>query len=252
MRATLLSVLVLVAAVAPAPAQDVAASAVTVKVGRLATIPVVIDADEVEYAVLGDAVDAFREFDKDAKKLKIRVIGYEPGTGYVVVSGQKAGKLLPLIVVTVKVVGTPVPPVPPKPPVPPLPPVPPKPPTPPDPPTPDPPPIPGVTGLHVLVLYESAELPKMPRGQSTILFSKTVRESLDLRCAVGPDGKTRQWRMWDKDVNGADDSALWSGAMRRPRKSLPWVVISNGKTGFEGPLPATAGEFLDLVAKYEK
>jgi hypothetical protein len=111
---------VLVAAVVPAPAQF-EAQTVTIKVGRLATIPVTVDADDVDYVVLGDALDGFREFDRDAKRLKIRVIGYEPGTGYVVVTAIKGGKLIPLAVVTVKVTGAPVPP-----------------PTPPDPPTPPP------------------------------------------------------------------------------------------------------------------
>jgi hypothetical protein len=133
MRATLLSLVVLVAAVVPAPAQF-EAQTVTIKVGRLATIPVTVDADDVDYVVLGDALDGFREFDRDAKRLRIRVIGYQPGTGYVVVTAIKGGKLIPLAVVTVKVTGAPVPP--PTPPDPPTPP--PKPPTPPTPPVPPP------------------------------------------------------------------------------------------------------------------
>jgi hypothetical protein len=142
---------------------------------------------------------------------------------------------------TVRFLGGPAPPDPPGP----------KPPTPPVPPVPDPPaPIP-VAGLHVLIVYESAELPKMPAAQQAIIFSQTVRDSLNIRCAVGPDGKTRQWRMWDKDTKGADDSPLWAAAMARPRQSVPWVIVSNGKAGFEGPLPATAAEFLELVNKYD-
>lgn len=90
---------------------------VTVAIGRLATVPITIDGDESNFAVLGgDYFDSFREFSAP-NELRLRVLGYTNGTGYIVVSSVKGGKLQPLFTVRV-VVGagpSPVPPVPPGP-----------------------------------------------------------------------------------------------------------------------------------------
>jgi hypothetical protein len=43
---------------------------------------------------------------------------------------------------------------------------------------------------------------------------------------------------------------VWCKALKRPMESLPWIIISNGKTGYEGPLPKTTDELIELVDKY--
>ena len=111
----------------------------------------------------------------------------------------------------------------------------------------NPPPIPG-DGLRVLIVYESGDT--LPVGQHSILYGKTVRDYLNATCPVGPDGKTREWRIYDKDVDTTGESKLWQDALKRPHPSIPWIVISNGKTGFEGPLPATVDATLELLKKY--
>lgn len=113
----------------------------------------------------------------------------------------------------------------------------------------DPAPIPG-DGLRVLIVYESADLAKYPSAQNAILTALPIREYLNAKCPKGPDGKTTEFRIWDKDVDGYSDSPLWGDALKRPRASTPWIVISNGKTGFEGPLPATVADTLALLKKY--
>ena len=113
-----------------------------------------------------------------------------------------------------------------------------------------PPPIPGA-GLRVLVVYESADLARLPAAQQAILFGKETRDYLNAACAVGPDGRTREWRLFDKDVPLTPDTKVWQDAKLRPRAGLPAVVIANGVTGYEGPLPATPAEFVALVKKYE-
>lgn len=157
-------------------------------------------------------------------------------------TSDEKGPSEPAIAVVVIAGVEPVPP-----PTPPVPPVPPVPPTPP----PEPAPIP-VAGLRVLIVYESKDLGKMPAAQQNVLYSKTVRDYLTAKCVAGTDGKTKEWRIWDADADTSAEGKLWQDVMKRERKALPWVVISNpGKGGFEGPLPENADKFLDLVKKYE-
>jgi hypothetical protein len=122
----------------------------------------------------------------------------------------------------------------------------------PAPPTPVPPgpsPIAG-DGLRVLIVYESAELAKLPPGQATVLVSPEVRGYLDTHCVKGPDGTTAEWRVWDQNVPTGAEAKLWQDAMARKRDRLPWLVVGNGRAGFEGPLPASVDETLKLLKLY--
>lgn len=114
----------------------------------------------------------------------------------------------------------------------------------------DPPaPIPG-DGLRVLIVYESTDLARYPNAQRDVLFAGKVRDYLNSHCATGPDGRTREWRQYDKDAGLGTESQVWKDAFARPRKSLPWIVVSNGRAGYEGPLPGTVDETLTLLKKY--
>ena len=114
-RATLL-VLVLTG---PAAGPVRGPAEVTVPVGRLASVPVTVDADEADYLILGADCDGLREYDPDPKKLRLRVVGYAPGVAFVVVTAQKGGKLLAPTVVKVTFQGTGPAPIPPPGPTPP-------------------------------------------------------------------------------------------------------------------------------------
>lgn len=122
-------------------------------------------------------------------------------------------------------------------------------PTPPGP-TPEPPaPIPGGAN-RVLIVYESSDLPRYTPEQASVFSAASVREYLARKCAKGPDGKTPEYRVWDKDVDTSSVSDTWKEAMKLPRQSLPWIIISNGTTGFNGPLPPNAADTLTLLKKY--
>lgn len=128
--------------------------------------------------------------------------------------------------------------------------VPPKPPTPPDPPKPpEPPPNPApITepGFRVMVIYETQQLTP---GLNAIIKSKALWDYLDATCAK--DGSTPARRFYDKDVPPGTDSFKWEQeAFARPRKSVPWLIVSNGVSGFEGPLPATVEATLELLKKF--
>lgn len=119
-------------------------------------------------------------------------------------------------------------------------------------PKPDPPspaPIP-VAGFRVLIVYESSALGTYPKGQAAILSSTLIRDYLSQKCVLGPDGKTREWRVLDQNVDSLKDSSIWSDALKRPRTGLPWIIISDGSKGFEGLLPLDIDKTLDLLKKY--
>jgi len=128
------------------------------------------------------------------------------------------------------------------------------PPIPPDPPTPDPddppgPPIPGKEN-RVLIIYESSDLPKYPPAQTAVFAAASLREYLAKKCVKGPDGKTPEYRIWDKDVDTVNVSTVWKDAMKLQRQSLPWIIVSNGSTGFSGPLPTDVDSTVTLLKKY--
>jgi hypothetical protein len=106
-------------------------------------------------------------------------------------------------------------------------------------------PIPG-PGFKVLIVEETK---KRTPAQRIILLSQILHKFLDANAAVGPDGKTPEWRMLDKDANLANAPKIWQDAMARPRGDLPWIIISNGTTGVERKLPDTLEETLDLLKK---
>lgn len=108
-------------------------------------------------------------------------------------------------------------------------------------------PIPDA-GFRVLIVYESSDMTKLPLEQQIILAGADVRDFLDKNCIS--EGKQAAYRIYDPDVDLTNDLPVWKTAMARPRKEIPWVIISNGKTGFEGPLPKTPTAFLELAKKY--
>jgi hypothetical protein len=115
------------------------------------------------------------------------------------------------------------------------------------------PPGPGpVTGMRVLVVYETADLGKMPAAQQSVLYAKPVRDYLDAHTPLGADGKTHAWRFWDANVDPKGDEKVWADLLARPHATTPWVVIADkdGKPAFEGPLPGTITDTLTLLKKY--
>lgn len=117
-------------------------------------------------------------------------------------------------------------------------------------PTPDTPaPIP-LPGLRVMMVYESQDLPRLSEAAKSAMFSAAVRSYLDSHCVRDPGNQLPQ-RVWiDQHATFGPDAQVWKTALARGQKSLPWIVISTGTTGYEGPAPATEAEMLALLKKY--
>jgi len=105
-------------------------------------------------------------------------------------------------------------------------------------------------GLRVLIVEETAERSKLPPAQAAELTSGIVFDYLNEKCTDEASGK-KAWRIFDKDTPLENETKYWQDAMARKRTSLPWLIVSNGRKGFEGPLPPSVDELLDLLKKYE-
>jgi hypothetical protein len=137
-------------------------------------------------------------------------------------------------------VGTPAPPPPPPPPGPPVPPV----------PTPDPFGSRQEGHVRVLMIYDGVNLANTPRGQLDVLYSTDLRQWGRTHCVTLENGKDASFMIFDKDTDMSKTSPIWANVMKRPHPTLPWIVIGNGTSGFEGPLPPDVPSTLALLQKY--
>jgi hypothetical protein len=198
------------------------------------------DAVSIRYVAL-DGVYAFPSEElKDGRRFVLPAAGLKDGRyRFVAVAAGKTGEQSEAEFVVI--VGKVVPPGPG--------------PNPPPGPTPDPDPVDPPApiphdGFRVLMVFEKDTLRDLPPGQFASLYSGDITYYLSTKCAKGPDHKTPEWRKWDQNQDLTNATPAMRDAMARPRKSLPWIVVSNGKTGFEGPLPNTPEETLTLLKKY--
>lgn len=111
-------------------------------------------------------------------------------------------------------------------------------------------PFPGVTGLHVLIVIERGK--GIPTNQYNAIFAQEVRNYLEAKCAKSTDGGPAR-RVWDQNDDGYADSKVFGDALKRANEkktSIPWIMIGNGKDGYEGPVPASLSDMLTLLKKY--
>lgn len=105
-------------------------------------------------------------------------------------------------------------------------------------------------GLRMLLLYETGDT--LTKAQVAAIYGQEVREYLNTKTPLGADGKTHEWRIYDKDLDLSKVRGQWnevkSKTIKNPNYKTPWVVIGNGKTGYEGPIPETG--LLPLLKQY--
>lgn len=130
---------------------------------------------------------------------------------------------------------------------------PPKPPPDPDVP-PDPPPDPTVKGpLRVLIVFEEEKAGEYPKEQHSILYGERFAKHLNSLTERDPNMKGRnRWNVWDQNTVVTAAPKEWQDAMKRERKSLPWLLMfgDDGSVYHEGPLPKTVDEAIAVVSKY--
>ena len=118
-------------------------------------------------------------------------------------------------------------------------------------PTPEPVPVPdpiGIDpieeiGLNVIIIEETDDrIDKVSREQLATLKSTKVKE---LVLKQGGD-----FRQTDDDSVTIYENPKWAKVMSRPRESLPWMVASNDKQWYEGPV-LSLPETLKLIESYK-
>lgn len=99
-------------------------------------------------------------------------------------------------------------------------------------------------GLHVLIVEEVDDRRSLSRDQLAVLTSSTLRGWFTDHKAA--------WKVWDQHMDTTHEPEKWQAAMKLPRASLPWLIVScKGKSNFSGPLPATIDATMDVLRKYE-
>jgi len=125
-----------------------------------------------------------------------------------------------------------------------------------DPPTPAP--LPG-EGFRVLIVRETKDLSGLPASQVAIFSATEVRQYLNQKTVL--EGNQRAYRIWDKDTNVSLENETWKIALNgvlngdksrniSKATSFPWVLITNGKEGFEGPLPKNVDEMMAKLKQF--
>jgi hypothetical protein len=128
---------------------------------------------------------------------------------------------------------------------------------PPSPPVPTPVEPPVVGKLWVVIVKDGAHLSQLPSSQIQALLSASVRDYCAAHCLKGTDGKTPEFKVYDKDTDVSQQSPAIQKAFKTAVEDLtksgttsPWLAVSNGKTGYSGPLPLTEAALLEKLKIY--
>lgn len=134
-------------------------------------------------------------------------------------------------------------------------------------------------GFRALYLYEKDDLSKYTLPQYSALYDNDALTYLNSKTVTLTDG-SHEWRKWDKDVDVTNESKVWQDAVSRAkqkytewetknardvadwnlknpnmlktaRAGLPWLMVGDGKTGWEGPIE-TPEQALDILKKIGK
>lgn len=106
-------------------------------------------------------------------------------------------------------------------------------------------------GFHVLLVFQDKDAPKLPKGQFAAIYSGVVRDYLTSHCAADPGSDLKGWRFWDVETDVSQAPKHFQDAFARVKgKQMPWLLVSDGKTGYDGPLPATVEEITAILKKY--
>lgn len=97
--------------------------------------------------------------------------------------------------------------------------------------------------LSVLMVEDFNKRFDLPSSQIDLLNSMILRDRV--RQMGG------EIRSFDKDINAQHEAQKWRDGLAKPRDSLPWILIANGRRGYSGPLPKTVDEAIQLIERFK-
>lgn len=111
-------------------------------------------------------------------------------------------------------------------------------------------------GFRALIIEERSARRSLSPDQLAILQSALIREYLEAHCASEAGAKC--WAIWDKDTEATHAPAWLRAALAKyvptvtagGPLAVPYLVVSDGKTGAIGPLPGSVAETLAILKKY--
>lgn len=110
--------------------------------------------------------------------------------------------------------------------------------------------VPAVAEVSVLIVEESADRPRLPAGQLTVLNSTEMRDWCKSHCDKDEGGHP-EFRVLDKDDDVSHLPQKWRDRFEESKKlPTPNIAVSTGKSGAEGDLPLTLEETMRVLKKY--
>lgn len=103
-------------------------------------------------------------------------------------------------------------------------------------------------GIRILIVYELDEMASYSPSVLDTMYSKDLRLWAVNNCAKDVGGQP-ELRLFDDDVQNQPER--WMKALSRPRGAMPWLIVGNGKKGYEGPLPPTEEATLALLETFK-
>jgi len=204
---------------------------VTGEVGAFIRVSATTDCKTVKWVAMDPGLNVFPA-DLLKNSLSTVVIGGKPGIyrllAFTACEDMPSDPEICMVIVTAPVVPTPGPE--------------------PNPPQPNPPtPAPGQISVLIVDNVDDYGKPEY-QPYLDVLNSSAIVDYLNSHCAKV--GSAPEWRHFDQNTDVSHESKKWQDAMKLPRASLPWIAITNGKTGYGGPLPKTEAETLALLKKW--
>lgn len=123
----------------------------------------------------------------------------------------------------------------------------------------DPPPDvkPVVGKLWVVIVKDGTKLSKYPQSQINALLSTKLRDYCASHCLTGTDGKTPEFKVYDKDTDVSQQSPAIQKAFKTAVEDMtkagsigPWLATSNGSQGFSGDMPLTDVAVIEKLKVY--